>query len=520
MKKKNVRLAFWGILVVLLVNFLLLAIPLFRIPLLPGFDSPFYLYMSSQILEKTNFWVTVFAPRFVDRSVTFIVPAMMARILGLTPVLALKIFLILIGLLQTWGIYLLARKLYGIRVGLASAFVSVFILGYLRIFHDLYANFFAISLIPFALIFLLKGFEESRIKRFPAWILGAGILTGTLFYVHNLTATIIFFGVILPWLLIQAIFFRKNTRLIGFYFLISVVLGLPSLKAQIIYLSPIGLQMVSNQTDSFPFARKYFLEFIQWPFILVGGVGILWLCYNLFSKKNPNTLIPLLWCLAFLGVSQQQAVGLNLVPERFVASFTQPFSLAAGIGIFVISDWLTSFLKKKNILKKFANLIFIFVLIAIIGLAAPRSLQYVIFGIKPTISEKELLVLQKIGSLIQKDDLVIFSNLHHYWFQAILPSLNIEPGEFYLMCGDEKVASRLQTRSINMSYVLSKKWDVKTSAEFLQQYAKEKNFKNVFVYLNLEDKCLEVKKFEENPRYFQKVYQDQNGFRLYRLFSV
>lgn len=165
---------------VLLIGLLLIIKPLFLSNIiLPGADSPLYLYASSKFALYGQI-----IPGYPDRTIVFIIPAILSKITFLPVLICLKIMVmsiyISIGLLT----YLISKKIFSKKVAILSMLLVYLSSANIRLAYDLYANYLA-TLFFYAIFYIFTLIEREP-KIFNPKLLIAAIFSLLLMWTHGI----------------------------------------------------------------------------------------------------------------------------------------------------------------------------------------------------------------------------------------------------------------------------------------------------------------------------------------------
>jgi hypothetical protein len=408
-------------------------------PLVPGFDSPFYLTEIRSFSQKIPNIVTY---PYQDRYLTIAVPSLISRVFGFDPVTSYRLAISIIYIAISYLLFLLFLNLTKNKIAaslLSSAFViSPFLLTYSSM---LFANFAG-----FLVLFSFFAIETGKDYKYKNVVLG--VIFGLIFFVHNFS-TISIGLIIASYYLLKLIFSRNFIVLKGglIVFFIAALVGFVGLSR---YLNiKISLpkrvetfQIVDTPNITIPtkvtvpnqpvvlgdekerivaslkeHTGKFWLYLFPPIFIL-----LLFIARRDLAKNNKHFILPLAIFIPSLVLSFQPLYHLNFLPERFVSLVCLSSYL---FYIAVIS--LPSF-------KKY--LIPLAILPLFLNYLASDSL--ILNKGYRSFTNDEISLYKTANLIMQKDSVVITASDHGYWSKYLLEEYEVQTGESFVSCGTIK----------------------------------------------------------------------------------
>lgn len=512
-KKFLIRLA---LLLILLLDIYFILGSLLHTDLLPGPDSPFYLYHVTELSKNGE---TSQFP-FRDRILTILEPVVIAQILGASPLWGIRIFLVGISLTMLLGLFLLTRKIGGEVLALFVVFLTLLSGSFARFFWDLYANAFALAVVPF-IIYLLFPVSKLRQKEFFL----AATLTGALFLIHNLTA----FGftfLVLPLFLFTVLLFYLRLKEWFKFFLYGGIFALIVFLLGSGFLVPFLPSFLNLETTNqvfipfqTPFNKENNLTIIRPIFTLTtkrlfipAVFGFLIACY-LFFKKRKKEFIPLfLWLGGLLLLAFQRTFGFNWEPDRFALMVFQPMVIF--VGIFLI------FLPRFHLIKRiigtnkyfwqigFAGVIFLFLWarLPILGKSAA-------FGLPLVTNQTEREIAEDLNSQLGPKDVVLVNGIRFYWMRYFLSNTNVIGGEYYITCGKEELIPHYETNNVRTAKVFSGSLNKGEIKEKILNIKSSGKFEKVYLFVFEGDECGHGKNLQGLE--FLSKTKEENGYKVY-----
>lgn len=425
------------------------------LPLLPGFDTPFYLVEIRNLLSGS---VNILNYQHLNRIIPIYIPTIISEIFKTDPIISYKITITLVYLLLCITIFYFLKNITKNKLSstllTSSIIISPFLITYS---YTLYANFFG-----FLILFGFYAIETfSKLKNKDVWL---GIMFGSIFYIHNfstLSLSLIFF----IYLLFKFILSRKMVDLRR----IVVIFGIAGLVGSLMIFRYLPINLPAKKVDNTIMAdttrNPVITTNIPLQPALIGNEkeritksfidhsGKFWLLYfftfssamiflkrkEILQNKNRFMLPASIFIPSFL-MSFQNVVGLNILPERFVSL------VSLSTYFFYIAIITLPSLKKNIVILSAVPLLLNFLssdsLILNKGYKGYRD------------DEKQ--VYKDISNLISKDNSIIYlSSGHNYWASYFLYGYKIQPGDDQIGCGYIKEPSFYGTENFTVAKLLA-----------------------------------------------------------------
>lgn len=533
-KKVLIRLAL--VLILLLDVYFILA-PLLLTDLLPGADSPFYLYYAGE-LAKTG-QPGGFA--FRDRTLAVLEPAIISQILGVSPLWGIRIFLTAVSILMLLGLFVVSRYIGGETLAILTVLIALLSGTFARFFWDLYANVFAISTISL-IIFLLGDFKLK-----PKEFFLAATLIGSLFLIHNLTS--FGFSITVFPLFLLAIFwsyFRlRKWREVFFYggafWLIVFLCGsgflihfLPLFIASVIdpvgNLDKLAFRGLVNTGIYIPYQPVQFgsgpggismvthaiLALITKKLFVPAMLGVM-VAFYLLRKKKRKRLIPLFIWIGGLSILVLQGLfGFNWAPERFALAAFQPLAIFAAL--FIASLSLLPKIKeifgsnKRLWQVGFATIIFAFFITNLPRLRASAAL-----GLPIATNPIERKMAEDVNQKLTKRDVILVNGIRFYWTRYFLSNTNVVWGEYYIICGNEDFVPYYDPNNVRTAEIFSGTLKPEEIKEKILEIRRSEQFERVFLLAFGGDKCGNGEQFDDLK--FLKKLNEDGGYKVYEFIE-
>ncbi len=406
------------------------------LPLLPGFDTPFYL---SEIRRFSYTFPGPLSYLYPDRYLTMALPALLIRLFNLDPVIALRISITAIYILIACAIYKLTKNLTKNKKVASILSSGIIISPFLIIYSStLYANF--AGLLVIFTFFAVETTEDFKYKNIVL-----GLIFGLIFYTHNFTS--VSFGLItMTYFVIKALFY-KDLSIIKKAIIMFVVACLVGVFALCRYFP---IKIASAYASEFSDTVSAIIHKINLPNqpAILGNEkeriitafkehsGKYWLYFfllflviNLFTKskeiikEKKRFILPLALFFPGLILSFQPSFGTNWLPERFV-TYVSLSTFFFYISLITLPSY-----------KKY-----------IIFLAAiPLFLNYIDTdhfimnkGYR-AYSQDEQSTYAYIRSNINSDSsIILLSTDHLYWAHYLLEAYTLQSGEHFISCSTIK----------------------------------------------------------------------------------
>lgn len=491
--------------------------PLLQTDLLPGPDSPFYFYYASELVKTGQ----PGSLPFRDRVLTVLEPAIISQVLGVSPLWGIRIFLVSVSLTMLLGLYLLGRYLGGETLGVLVAMIALLSGSFSRLFWDLYANAFALSLIPFIVYFLFSG-SQLEVKKFFL----AGACAGSLFLVHNLTS--FGFAIVIFPLFLLAIFWsdirlKKWFKIFscgGVFYLAVFLFGsgflIPFLSVFLGF-SGNGIFVPYQPTM---FGEEGEMALIRPLFgltskrlFLPAVAGFLMAFWFLIRKKEKKFLPVFIWTGGLLILILQRLFGFNWEPERFTLIAFQPMVIF--VAIFVVFLPQIFLIRKLMGLNKylwqvgFAGIIFFF-----FWARLPTLGEGAVFGLPLATNQTERKIAQHLNLKLTTQDAVLINGIRFYWMRSFLSNTNVVWGEYYIICGNEQIISHYDSNNVWTARIFSGNLGEEEVRKEILKIKESKKFGKIFLFTFEGDKCGNGKQFA-NFKFLEKLIEE-DGYKVYK----
>lgn len=405
-------------------------------PLVPGFDTPFYL---TEIRTFSYGFPNPLTYPYLDRYLTIAFPGILSGIFGFDPVTSYRIAITAIYGAIAFVLFRLFKNLTqkdSAAAVLSSALVvSPFLLNYSSM---LFANFTG-----FLIMFTFFAIETGRDSKYKNILLG--FIFGLIFYTHNFST--VSFGLIVAMYFLLKLLVTKDAKILKegiIVFAVAALIGFVGLSRYLnLDLSSIGHQttavissgaakvvvptqpvVLGNETQRIVDSLKEHSGKFWLYFFPVFALVSLFLSRKELCKNKKQFLLPLAIFIPSLILTFQPLYHLNFLPERFVSLVvlsTYFFYIAI-----ITLPYFKKFLIPLAVLPLFLNYL------------ASDSL---IFnkGYR-SFSNEEIQIYQEIKPLIVKNGVVMLSSDHEYWSRYFLDGIQVETGDSFISCGTVKEA--------------------------------------------------------------------------------
>jgi len=400
-------------------------------PLVPGFDSPFYL---TEIRTFARGFPNPLTYPHLDRYLTIAFPAILARAFNFDAVAVYRIAISIVYMAMSLVLYRLFKNLTQneLAAGALSAamVVSPFLINYSTM---LFANFTA-----FLYLFAFFAVETEKTFKYKNIILG--VIFGLVFYIHNFS--FVSMGLIILSYLFFRLLITKDLIIIKkglLIFIIAALLGCLSISRYI------KTEFFFPKVSAYDSVRSSIskLTNLQAP-TLIGNEtqrikdslsdhsGKFWLYFfplfmlTVFVFKRKELLkysldftLPLAIFIPSLVLTFQPLYQLNFLPERFVT-------------LVVLSTYF--FYATMISLPSFKRTITFLSVLPLFFNYLSADNQILDKGYR-SFSEHEIKFYQDIKPLINKNGVVLLSTDHYYWGKYFLDGYQVLPGEHFISCG-------------------------------------------------------------------------------------
>ena len=440
-------------------------------PLVPGFDTPFYL---TEIRSFSKAFPNPLTYPYLDRYLTIAFPGLLSKVFHIDPVnsyrISISIIYVAISLVLFKLFKNITKKSSTASILSSALVVSPFLLTYST---TLFANFTG-----FLVLFSFFAIETSNDFKCKNIVLG--IIFGLIFFVHNFS-TVSIGLIIATYYLLKLIFFRdlKVLRVGATVFILAALVGFVGLSRYLnIKISlpvnevsrastPNISEKVSNITIVIPSSQPVILgdekERILASFKEHTGKFWLYLFPLLFVslsfvvrkelRKNKRLFIlPLAIFIPSLILTFQPLYHLNFLPERFVS-----LVCLSSYFFYVSIISLPSF-------KKY--LIPLAILPLLLNYLSSDSL--ILNKGYRSFTNDEISVYKTANLIMQKDSVVITASDHGYWSQYFLEGYQIQTGESFVSCGTINEEKYYGAISFTIGKLLGEK-DPKLGTELLNK---------------------------------------------------
>jgi hypothetical protein len=408
-------------------------------PLVPGFDSPFYL---TEIRDFSKAFPNPLTYQHLDRYLTIAFPSVLSQVFGFDPVTSYRITISLIYVLLAYAVFVLMKNITK-RDSVAALLSASVVISPLMLTYSsmLFANFSG-----FLILFSFFAIETAENFKYKKIVLG--IILGLIFYIHNFSTVSI--GLIIAFYYLLKLIFTKDVKVLKegiVVFLIAAIVGFVGLSRYLnIDLSfpkkenttsvtsistvrvtlPVGQPVLLGDEKERIVASlkedtgKYWLYLFPLLFVSLGFIE-----RKEFSKNKNQFLLPLAILIPSLVLTLQPLYHLNFLPERFVSfvCLSTYFFYIAVISLPIFKKYLLPL----AILPLFLNYM------ASDSLILNKGYR--------SFSAEEISVYKTANLIMQKDGVVIMASDHGYWGRYMLEGHQIITGESFISCGtitDEK----------------------------------------------------------------------------------
>lgn len=404
-------------------------------PLVPGFDTPFYL---TEIRSFSKMIPNPLTYPYLDRYLTIAFPGLLTKVFNFDPVTSYRIAITLVYAAISYFLYRLFRHLTGdtwAAVSFSGSLViSPFFLTYSTM---LFANFTG-----FLILFIFLSLKMGKDYKYKNVLLG--VILGLIFYTHNFSSVV--FCLIIVFYYLFKLIFTGNLKIIGeaaLVFIIAALIGSPTISRYVKYSPSISKPSAVVQTatpassaiaivppaqlisiggdsklilDTFrEYTGKYWLYFMA-----LFLPASLYLVRKQLWENRKLFILPLAIFIPSFILSLQPLYHLSYLPERFVTlvSLSLYFFYVAIIMLPPFKKYIFSL----AVLPLFLNYIYSDSLILNKGY---RSF-----------SRAEIKVYEDIKPLIKTGGTLFISSDHYYWSKYFLANYYVIPGEHFISCGN------------------------------------------------------------------------------------
>lgn len=406
-------------------------------PLVPGFDTPFYL---TEIRSFSQGFPNPFTYPYLDRYLTIAFPGILSGIFGFDPITSYRIAITIIYGAIAYVLFRLFKNLTqkdSTAAVLSSALVvSPFLLTYSSM---LFANFTG-----FLVMFSFFAIETGRDFKYKNILLG--FIFGLIFYTHNFSTVSL--GLVIATYYLLKLLMTKDAKILKegiIVFAVASVVGFLGLSRYLgIDLSAIGHSVntigissssdqvvvptqpvvLGNETQRIVASLKEHSGKFWLYFFPVFALISLFLSRQEIIKNKKRFLIPLAIFFPSLILTFQPFYHLNFLPERFVSLVvlsTYFFYVAI-----ITLPYFKKFLIPLAVLPLFLNYL------ASDSLILNKGYR--------SFSGEEIQIYQEVKPLIVKDGIMMLSSDHEYWSRYFLDGIQVVTGDSFISCGTVKEA--------------------------------------------------------------------------------
>jgi len=528
MKRREIFL----VLLIILIYLCFTIPPLISTKYLTGPDSPFYLLQMRNI--KNGEIYNVFNS-YPDRILTILTQSLVPILVNVDLIFSLKLWIGSIVVLQAITYFLMVKVMFNKEIAYISVFVLSMLAAFYRLVWDLYANFFAIVL--FNVVILMYFLNSKKYSKFKYYFLA--LFLGLIMYTHNLSAVTFVFLIFLPFTFIWSFYsnlFKKEPILkiikrLLYFILFWVLISLLSLKSWFFPVVRGVVGVISNKlfgsnyvvgsawtteiytpnmgSGGFPYNTTAFSKQLQINYLIISLLGLFALLFK--KKKKKSEFFVIWWTIVLMVLTQQQLFGFHWIPDRNVLLLAWPLSILIAYLIVNVNKCLRNLVKNKTIIRVIMSII-----MAVFISGSLRKLPSSVILRNPNNTiEQEFRFLERVNSYIDENSVIITSNIRHYWSEYLIDKAIIEPGEYYLICGNHKLKERLGKKWIDHSLYLSRETDARSVYEMAINEQRLSG-KKIYFIISPNDNCVDDDKFSQS-KYFNLIYE--NHLRLYSLNS-
>src|SRR4030042_5170086 len=505
-------------------------IPLSSTKYLTGPDSPFYLIQIEKIINGNLGEVF---NNYPDRIFTFITQSILLLVLGTSAVTSIKIWIIVVTILQVITYYLMVEKMFNRKMALLSTFILSLWAAFYRLSWDLYSNFLAILLFSIILYVYFAKVKYSSGGKF----IFLGFLSGLLMYTHNLSAFTFLFLIFIPFGIFTSfrLFIEKITALSvllknwSLYFISWFFVSWLSLRAwffptifniykllinkffghnyNITYAWSTNIYSLNNDNVNFPFNLTAFSLFLQKELLFISFLGLIILIFK--KNKNIIEMFVIWWTVILILLTQQEFFGFQWISDRNVLLLAWPLSICGSVTFLILYNFMRKYIRNNIITNLTLTVLVTFLILNPLN----KLLESTNFMRANEKTNIEFDFLNTVDNFIEDNSIVVTTNVRHFWTEYFINKAKVEPGEYYLICGNLEVKERLNAKWIEHSYFLSK--DSK-AGDVYEMVKKEEDIegRKIYIIINPDDGCVDVDKFTDT-NYFTLVYED-----YLRLYSI
>ena len=408
-------------------------------PLVPGFDSPFYL---TEIRSFSQSFPNLVTYPYQDRYFTIAFPGLISKIFGFDPVTSYRLAISIIFVAISYFLYLLFCNLTKNKMVAAILSAALVISPFLLTYSSmLFANFTG-----FLVLFSLLAIETGKEFKYKNVVLG--VIFGLIFYVHNFSTISI--GLIIATYYLLKLIFLKDRKVLNagiVVFIIAALVGYVGLSRYLNIKISIPKHVETSQTADVPSVIVPAKVIVPNQPVVLGDEkeriiaslnehsGKFWLYFFpvfalvslFFSRKElfinkKQFLLPLAIFIPSLVLTFQPLYRLNFLPERFVSLIvlsTYFFYVAI-----ITLPYFKKFLIPLAVLPLFLNYL------ASDSLILNKGYR--------SFSNEEIQIYQDIKSMIVKDGIVMLSSNHEYWSRYFLDGIQVVTGDSHISCGTVK----------------------------------------------------------------------------------
>lgn len=400
-------------------------------PLVPGFDTPFYL---SEIRSFSRGFPNPLTYQYLDRYLAIAFPGILSGIFGIDPVTSYRIAISTIYVALAFILFRLFKNLtqkdFTATVLSSALVVSPFMLTYSSM---LFANFTG-----FLVMFSFFAIETGRDFKYKNILLG--FIFGLIFYTHNFSTVSL--GLVIATYYLLKLLMTKDVKIFKegiIVFAIAALIGFIGLSRYLgLDLSSLGHQtaavisggsakvvvptqpvVLGNETQRIVDSLKEHSGKFWLYFFPVFTLFALFLSRHEIIKNKKRFLLPLAIFLPSLILTFQPLYHLNFLPERFVSLVvlsTYFFYVAI-----ITLPYFKRFLISLAVLPLFLNYL------ASDSLILNKGYR--------SFSSEEIQIYQMIKPLITKDGIVMLSSNHEYWSRYFLNGIQVVTGDSFISCG-------------------------------------------------------------------------------------
>src|SRR4030042_5567730 len=441
-------------------------IPLSSTKYLTGPDSPFYLIQIERIINGNLGEVF---NNYPDRIFTFITQSILLLVLGTSAVTSIKIWIIVVTILQVITYYLMVEKMFNRKMALLSTFIL------------------SLFFIPFGIFTSFRLFIEKKTA------LSVLLKNWSLYFISW------FF---VSWLSLRAWFFPTIFNI--YKLLINKFFGH---NYNITYAWSTNIYSLNNDNVNFPFNLTAFSLFLQKELLFISFLGLIILIFK--KNKNIIEMFVIWWTVILILLTQQEFFGFQWISDRNVLLLAWPLSICGSVTFLILYNFMRKYIRNNIITNLTLTVLVTFLILNPLN----KLLESTNFMRANEKTNIEFDFLNTVDNFIEDNSIVVTTNVRHFWTEYFINKAKVEPGEYYLICGNLEVKERLNAKWIEHSYFLSK--DSK-AGDVYEMVKKEEDIegRKIYIIINPDDGCVDVDKFTDT-NYFTLVYED-----YLRLYSI